>query len=162
VGGAPVPVLVPVSVSEIRFGVIDPPGVARRDVTVRAPTSYHPTDPSPRPLVCSGPAPVTDILRLDPGGRGVSDLSWDPQTRGYLLVAAAARRPTGADPVDLVADHARDRAAFAERFPAGPGACGNRPRSAGPRCRATAPTDAGGWRTKPAGFSSPPASPGPR
>jgi len=51
-GGAPVPAPVP----EIRFGVTDPPVVAQRDITVRAPTSNHPIDPTPRPLECSGMA----------------------------------------------------------------------------------------------------------
>ncbi len=38
----------------VRFGVIDPPVVAQRDVTVRARTSNHPQDPTPLPLECSG------------------------------------------------------------------------------------------------------------
>ncbi len=41
-------------VATIRFGVVDPPVVAQRDVTVRLITSNHPQDPRPRPLECSG------------------------------------------------------------------------------------------------------------
>ncbi|BAM04789.1 hypothetical protein [Phycisphaera mikurensis] len=38
----------------IWFGVLDPPVVAQRDVTIRARTSNHPLDPTPLPLECSG------------------------------------------------------------------------------------------------------------
>lgn len=36
---------------------------------------------------------VTDIFRLDLGGRGVTDLSWDSVSRGYLITAALSNGP---------------------------------------------------------------------
>ncbi|MBI1369007.1 MAG: hypothetical protein GC162_10180 [Planctomycetes bacterium] len=36
---------------------------------------------------------VADIFTLDLGGRGVSDLCWDPVTRGYLITAALSNGP---------------------------------------------------------------------
>jgi len=39
-------------VTEVRFGVVEPPVVAQRDITVRAPTSNQQTEP--KPLECSG------------------------------------------------------------------------------------------------------------
>lgn len=39
---------------EIRYGSVDPPVIAQRDVTIRHPTSIHPRDPTPQPLECSG------------------------------------------------------------------------------------------------------------
>lgn len=36
---------------------------------------------------------VTDAMSLDLGGRGVSDLAWDPLTRGYLITAARSNGP---------------------------------------------------------------------
>jgi len=41
-------------VAEIRFGIIEPPVVAQRDITVRAPKSNQ--QPEPKPLECSGMA----------------------------------------------------------------------------------------------------------
>lgn len=51
-------------VTTIRFGVIDPPIVAQRDVTVRVMTSNHPQDPQPRPLECSGLAWANNHLLM--------------------------------------------------------------------------------------------------
>jgi len=39
-------------VTDIRFGIVEPPIVAQRDITVRAPTSNQ--QPEPKPLECSG------------------------------------------------------------------------------------------------------------
>src|SRR5690606_6748985 len=36
---------------------------------------------------------VIDVFRLDLGGRGVSDLCWDGQTRGYLIAAMQSNGP---------------------------------------------------------------------
>ena len=36
---------------------------------------------------------LRDLFTLDLGGRGVSDLSWDPVTRGYLIAAADSNGP---------------------------------------------------------------------
>lgn len=36
---------------------------------------------------------VSDLFALDLGHRGVSDLCWDPQTRGYLIAAARSNGP---------------------------------------------------------------------
>ena len=36
---------------------------------------------------------VTDLFRLDLGGRGVTDLAWDPVTGGYLMTAALSNGP---------------------------------------------------------------------
>ncbi|MEX2213612.1 MAG: hypothetical protein WD768_05765 [Phycisphaeraceae bacterium] len=36
---------------------------------------------------------VTDLFPIDLGDRGVSDLSWDPVTRGYLIAAAKSNGP---------------------------------------------------------------------
>jgi hypothetical protein len=36
---------------------------------------------------------VVDLFRLDLGGRGVSDLAWDPVTDGYLITAARSNGP---------------------------------------------------------------------
>jgi hypothetical protein len=36
---------------------------------------------------------VTDLFLLDLGGRGISDLCWDPQTEGYLITAARSNGP---------------------------------------------------------------------
>ena len=36
---------------------------------------------------------VTDVFGLDLGDRGVSDISWDPLTRGYLIAAAKSNGP---------------------------------------------------------------------
>lgn len=36
---------------------------------------------------------VTDLLAVDLGGRGVSDLSWDARTKGYLISAATSNGP---------------------------------------------------------------------
>lgn len=36
---------------------------------------------------------VTDLYALDLGRRGVSDLFWDPRTRGYLIAAAKSNGP---------------------------------------------------------------------
>jgi hypothetical protein len=36
---------------------------------------------------------VTDLFTLDLGGRGISDLAWDGQTRGYLIAAARSAGP---------------------------------------------------------------------
>lgn len=36
---------------------------------------------------------VTDMFLLDLNGRGVSEISWDPVTRGYLIVAAKSNGP---------------------------------------------------------------------
>ncbi len=36
---------------------------------------------------------VTDLFRLDLGGRGVTDLTWDPVTSGYLITAALSNGP---------------------------------------------------------------------
>jgi len=36
---------------------------------------------------------LTDVFTLDLGGRGVSDLCWDPRTRGYLIAAARSNGP---------------------------------------------------------------------
>jgi len=46
--------------ARVRFGVIDPPVVAQYDITVRAPTSNHPQDPTPLALECSGLAWLGD------------------------------------------------------------------------------------------------------
>jgi hypothetical protein len=34
---------------EIRYGSVDPPVIAQRDVTIRHPTSIHPRDPTRSP-----------------------------------------------------------------------------------------------------------------
>lgn len=47
-------------VKEIRFGLIDPPVIAQRDITVRAATSNQ--NPEPKPLECSGLAWVDGYL----------------------------------------------------------------------------------------------------
>jgi hypothetical protein len=47
-------------VTEIRFGIIDPPVVAQKDITVRAPTSNQQLEP--KPLECSGLAWVDEQL----------------------------------------------------------------------------------------------------
>ncbi len=39
---------------DVRYGVVDPPVVAQRDITVGLLTSIHPQDPEPKPLECSG------------------------------------------------------------------------------------------------------------
>ena len=36
---------------------------------------------------------VTDLFALDLAGRGVSDLCWDPRTKGYLIAAAKSNGP---------------------------------------------------------------------
>jgi len=36
---------------------------------------------------------VTDLFRLDLGGRGVTDLCWDELTRGYLITAGLSNGP---------------------------------------------------------------------
>jgi hypothetical protein len=36
---------------------------------------------------------LTDLFRLNLGGRGVADLAWDPVTRGYLIAAARSNGP---------------------------------------------------------------------
>lgn len=36
---------------------------------------------------------LVDLFRLDLGDRGVSDLAWDPVTRGYLIAAARSNGP---------------------------------------------------------------------
>jgi len=36
---------------------------------------------------------VTDLFTLDLGGRGISDLCWDPLTKGYLIAAAQSSGP---------------------------------------------------------------------
>jgi hypothetical protein len=36
---------------------------------------------------------VTDLLALNLGGRGISDLSWDARTKGYLISAAKSNGP---------------------------------------------------------------------
>lgn len=36
---------------------------------------------------------LSDLFRLNLGGRGVADLAWDPLTRGYLIAAAKSNGP---------------------------------------------------------------------
>ena len=64
----------------VRFGVLDPPVVAQRDVTVRAMTSNHPLDPEPKLLECSGMTAIGNrlILTSDRHAHGVFLLDIDP------------------------------------------------------------------------------------
>ncbi len=41
----------------------------------------------------AGRLKLLDLFALDLGGRGVSDLAWDPVTRGYLIAAARSSGP---------------------------------------------------------------------
>ncbi len=49
---------------EVHYGIVDPPVVAQRDITVRVQTSIHPLDPDPKPLECSSLASIGDRLLL--------------------------------------------------------------------------------------------------
>ena len=44
-------------------------------------------------LVISEPTNPGDVFTLDLGRRGVSDLCWDPVTKGYLIAAAKSNGP---------------------------------------------------------------------
>ena len=48
---------------------------------------------------------VTDLFRLDLGGRGVTDLAWDPQTSGYLITAALSNGPKLSDDQPYPLEH---------------------------------------------------------
>ena len=54
---------------------------------------------------------VSDFFVLDFGGRGISDLTWDPITKGYLITAAKSNGPR-LDPDKLFPPNTLDSALF--------------------------------------------------
>ncbi len=49
-------------------------------------------EPATEPMVLNS-VKVTDFFLLDLGNRGISDLSWDPLTQGYLITAGKSNGP---------------------------------------------------------------------